>query len=191
MIKFIRITPSNVRHIKPGEFSISTYSNGTGVITMLCPHAANKVCSVTVVRGEPDEDRQMFGWDGNMDHPTIKPEIGCDFDPNCHWHNCPSVISADALLTPFITENIQKGNTVPEEKKPDSLKSELLGWFIKQIPLPLVLLCFILSVIVTILMGPVLGPMDDKMTLVLLGLNTITLLVISVTVRLWFNRDKG
>lgn len=41
-------------------------------------------CVLRIRRGEPDHTKKIFGWNGNMEAPTLVPSIGCDH--RCGWH---------------------------------------------------------------------------------------------------------
>ena len=41
-----------------------------------------RLCLIPIVRGPRTENK--WGWDGNMEEPTITPSIGCD--ARCGWH---------------------------------------------------------------------------------------------------------
>lgn len=41
-------------------------------------------CQIPIKRGPPDNAAHKWGWDGNMETPTLTPSIGCDH--RCGWH---------------------------------------------------------------------------------------------------------
>lgn len=41
-------------------------------------------CQIPIKPGEPDQAGHRWGWDGNLECPTITPSIGCDH--RCGWH---------------------------------------------------------------------------------------------------------
>lgn len=41
-------------------------------------------CCIRIRRGAADQAQHKWGWDGNMESPTITPSIGCDH--LCGWH---------------------------------------------------------------------------------------------------------
>lgn len=44
------------------------------------------VCLIKIQVGEPNQANAIWGWDGDIEHPTIKPSIGCDLAPRCGRH---------------------------------------------------------------------------------------------------------
>lgn len=69
----------------PGDFVISIYADGNGLLRMACPNG-KKICGVAITRGPENPETHHHGWDGNMEAPTITPSIGCDHAPRCGWH---------------------------------------------------------------------------------------------------------
>ena len=41
-------------------------------------------CIIKITRGDPDQSKATWHWDGNREEPTITPSIGCDH--RCGWH---------------------------------------------------------------------------------------------------------
>lgn len=83
-----------------GKFDITPhgvegYPGCTAHISFICPmrrHCAVLLGPVNVPRPSPDK-LNVWGWDGNLDHPTITPSINCrsvkdDGMPagGCGWH---------------------------------------------------------------------------------------------------------
>jgi hypothetical protein len=77
----------------PGH-SVQGYPGSTGHIMFICPN--NKRCSVligpTFVQRPTKDTLCIWGWDGNLDKPTLTPSINCiaekDGKPTggCGWH---------------------------------------------------------------------------------------------------------
>jgi len=73
---------------------VQGYPGSTASILFVCPNA--KRCSVllgpTFVDRPTENDLCIWGWDGNMENPTITPSINCisekDGKPTggCGWH---------------------------------------------------------------------------------------------------------
>jgi Family of unknown function (DUF6527) len=41
-------------------------------------------CVLRIRRGDPEPSGLVFGWNGNLESPTLMPSIGCD--QRCGWH---------------------------------------------------------------------------------------------------------
>jgi len=67
-------------------FNIAVNADGTALLRMMCPGRSDKMCGVALVKGAPDADKKLHGWNGNFEAPTITPSIGCDLAPRCGWH---------------------------------------------------------------------------------------------------------
>ena len=75
----------NGQRIEPDEFAfIQVSTNDVSGIVFHCRGNPSRprLCSIPIRRGEPLTG--TFGWDGNMQEPTITPSIGCD--QRCGWH---------------------------------------------------------------------------------------------------------
>lgn len=56
-------------------------------LVMSCPKKA--WCEVPIQHGKESESGprgRVWGWDGNVDAPTITPSVGCDNAPRCGQH---------------------------------------------------------------------------------------------------------
>lgn len=52
-----------------------------------CPFRAG-TCSIRIQRGEAVDEpgNRRWGWDGNLNKPTITPSVNCDHEKRCGWH---------------------------------------------------------------------------------------------------------
>lgn len=69
------------------ESRIQGYPGATAHMLFVCPKGQR--CAVLmgpqpVPRSKP-EDCYTWGWDGNLDRPTLTPSINC-VPPGCGWH---------------------------------------------------------------------------------------------------------
>lgn len=67
--------------MRPGMFDIEVREDGRGAhMFYVCP--GNRVCALRLQEGPPPGN-QVWGWDGDMEKPTISPSINCH---SCGWH---------------------------------------------------------------------------------------------------------
>jgi len=71
------------------EAIIAGYPGATGHLLFVCP--GNKRCGV-LVGPQPVARLYVWGWDGNLEHPTLTPSINCLAEKEgritggCGWH---------------------------------------------------------------------------------------------------------
>lgn len=76
--------PSGIK--SKGEFTYEWNADGS-VKTLIfrCPRL-DRNCSIHIKNGNAEPIGHVFGWNGNIEKPTITPSIGCDDAPRCGWH---------------------------------------------------------------------------------------------------------
>lgn len=68
---------------EPGDFTFYWEEGKPKEIIFKNPACRMDKCHIRIRNGPP-EAPHTWGWDGNMDKPTITPSIGCD--RICGWH---------------------------------------------------------------------------------------------------------
>ncbi len=69
-----------------GEFTYEWNFDGSVKTLIFRCQRLNRNCSINIRKGEPEQGTHTFGWNGDIDKPTITPSIGCDDYPRCGWH---------------------------------------------------------------------------------------------------------
>lgn len=62
-------------------------------IALPCRGGKYAGCVLRIRRGAADEATGRWGWDGNMEEPTLTPSIACD--RRCGWHG--TVVKGEML----------------------------------------------------------------------------------------------
>ena len=74
--------------VEPGDFVLTNWESGSDGVRptrLIFKNPACKrfdCCEISIKFG--DCKAPLFGWDGNLEAPTITPSIGCDH--RCGWH---------------------------------------------------------------------------------------------------------
>lgn len=79
-----------------------------------------------------------------------------------------------------------------KEKETTSVKATVLAWIFKSMSFPMLLLCLLGGIGITILILPYIGPLDDQLMSCVIVINSaLVLLIINGGMSLFKNKTKG
>jgi hypothetical protein len=85
MVKMRRVEDVDTDAAQAGDYEIYAPNEwNKGEIYFICPKGQR--CGVGIRNGKfQDGPPKRWGFDGNMDSPTLQPSINC-LPPGCGWH---------------------------------------------------------------------------------------------------------